>query len=424
MVMRMETEEASVALLGVADAAYLGGGGRLLLRLDGREPVELYGYQIAAEHLERLAQLMRHGYSAPSHTSDTDAAELPPPPPDKAADGGALDASEASEAVVSETDEPPLQETTSLVPTKMTDATGVASAEPSAPIQVRCFGLPRVECHGHLVWPHGGGDAKPWELLLYLATQPADGVTHASAMEALWPAAKAQAMADDANHRFRQLRYRLRRQLQQVANAPANEGIAMDRRGLRLDPAIVHSDAQEFLTLEREVRVHQDPQGHHAIAQLERMRSLYVGDLLDGPDVRRYAWVDERDDSGVTLREHFRRLFQDACARLAAAYTSAGRIHEAIDVYHDLTDMDPSDERLFQALFRLHAAAGDLAGLKAEERRMQTLLRDLALDLDPLDTQVQEPDRETMEEFHRLCASLRDRERNREREHEAATASV
>src|SRR5712691_12315586 len=62
MVLRMREEEASVALLGVADAAFLGGGGRLLLRLDGREPVELYGYQVATEHLERLVRVMRSAY--------------------------------------------------------------------------------------------------------------------------------------------------------------------------------------------------------------------------------------------------------------------------------------------------------------------------------------------------------------------------
>src|SRR5438105_12011703 len=65
MVLRMQDEETSVALLGVADAAYLGGGGRLLLRLDGREPVELYGYQVSAAHLERLVRLMRDAYGRP-----------------------------------------------------------------------------------------------------------------------------------------------------------------------------------------------------------------------------------------------------------------------------------------------------------------------------------------------------------------------
>ena len=226
-------------------------------------------------------------------------------------------------------------------------------------------------------------------------------------------------MGDDANHRFRQLRYRLRRQLQQVPNAPSSDGICLNRRGFRLDPAIVYSDAQEFLTLVRDARVHADPSGPDAITRLERARALYLSDLLDGPDARRYAWLDERDDSGVTLREHFRRLFQNTCMRLAEAYTAAGRLAEAIDVYHDLTDMDPSDERLFQALFRLHAEADDLLGLEEEERRMRRLLRELSAELGGTDGQSEEPvNKETMQEYQRLLASMR------RRTHELSHASV
>ena len=79
MVLRMQAEDVSVALLGVADAAFLAGGGRLLLRLDGREPVELYGYRVAPEHLERLVKVMRSAY--PTLPPTTPAALLSDPPP-------------------------------------------------------------------------------------------------------------------------------------------------------------------------------------------------------------------------------------------------------------------------------------------------------------------------------------------------------
>jgi DNA-binding SARP family transcriptional activator len=131
---------------------------------------------------------------------------------------------------------------------------------------------------------------------------------------------------------------------------------------------------------------------------------------LDGPDARRYAWVDERDDSGVTLREHFRRQFQDVCGRLAEVYTSDGQIDAAIDVYHDLTDMDPYDEHSFRALFRLRAQAGDLEGLEAEERRMHELLAEAAEDDEEAEG-TDEPDRETMEEYRQLLEGLRERDR-------------
>jgi two-component SAPR family response regulator len=145
------------------------------------------------------------------------------------------------------------------------------------------------------VWPRNGGDAKPWELLLFLASQPLEGVSKDAVISALWPH---EETVEDLAHRLRQLRFRLRRQLQQVPGGPQNDGISLDRRVLRIDPGIMHSDAQEFLTLVRSVRINP---GDDAIQRLEQARALYVGDLLTGPDVRRYAWLDERDDSGVSI---------------------------------------------------------------------------------------------------------------------------
>jgi two-component SAPR family response regulator len=256
-----------------------------------------------------------------------------------------------------------------------------------------------------VVWPRSAGDAKPWELLLYLASQPSEGISRAAVVEALWPDDEVE---DDGAHRFRQLRYRLRRQLAAVPGASDVDGVCLDRRQLRLDPGVIHSDAQEFLEHVRIARVNPGPD---TIERLERARALYVGDLLEGPDVRRYAWIDERDDSGVTLREHFRRLFQTASLRLAELYASAAAHEAAIEVYRELTQLDPADDQLWQALFRLHAARGDREGLLAEEQRLRRTLRDLAEELgEPSSAHADEPSRETVEEFKRLLAGLRERE--------------
>jgi DNA-binding SARP family transcriptional activator/nucleoid-associated protein YgaU len=390
MVLRMQDEEASVALLGVADAAFLGGGGRLLLRLDGREPVELYGYQVAADHLERLVRVMRSAYAP---RPDPPAAPPPPPsPPEplRAADAapGAPETTEASSQAV----EPSPETATAVGP----------------PIEVMCFGSPRVLCAGQQVWPRApGGEAKPWEFLLYLACQPAEGISGEDAVEALWPGDEE---AENAPHRFRQLRYRLRHLLADVPGAPETDGICLDRRGmLRLDPGIVHSDAQEFLELVRKARV---TPGDGAIEHLERARALYVGDLLDGRDARRYTWLDERDDSGVTLREHFRRQFEQASARLAELYASSGQLDAALDLFRELTELDPGDESLWRALFRLHAARGDASALVSEEHRMRAALRDLAAEVeDSPNPQLEEPGSETVQEYQRLLESVRDLER-------------
>jgi DNA-binding SARP family transcriptional activator len=177
---------------------------------------------------------------------------------------------------------------------------------------------------------------------------------------------------------------------------------------LKFDPGIVYSDAQEFLEHVRAVRVNP---GADAIARLERARCLYVGDLLEGPDARRYAWLDERGDSGVTLREHFRHLFQNASIRLAELYTVDGALDQAVDLYRELTDIDPADERLWIALFRVHAQRKDRRALIEEESRLRQSLRDLAEEVEITgQPHADEPSPETSDEYRRLLASIQERE--------------
>jgi len=396
----MQSEEASVALLGKTDAAFLGGGGRLLLRLDGREPVELYGYQVAAEHLERLVKVMRSAYPA-AYVERSAGAPPPHPPIDEPPD---LDDSGGPTAA------PPIEPSPSGAAPSLEPLPVLAPRPevppPPAPIQIRCFGSPRVLCMGQVVWPRGGGDAKPWELLLFLACQPADGASREAVVQAIWPDTE---RAEGLPHRFRQLRYRLRRQLQDVPDAPEDDGIHLNRRGLCLDPDIIYSDACEFLRLVRTARLCTN--SADMIEPFEQARALYIGDLLDGADTRRYAWVDERDDSGVTLREHFRRTFQNASLRLAEAYAECDQLESATALYRELSELDPADERLWVALLHLHHRRRDIAGLEAEWLRMQRAFRELAEELDITDGQcADEASRETVDEYQRLRASLRDLE--------------
>jgi DNA-binding SARP family transcriptional activator len=279
----------------------------------------------------------------------------------------------------------------------------VAVEQCQPPVQVFCFGNPSVLCKGQQVWPLvGSGDAKPWELLVYLVCQPAEGISREVVVQALWHNVE---LKDDGSHRLRQLRYRLRQHLQQVPGASDRDGICCDRNKLRLDPGLVWSDVQQFVTLVRSART--DP-GSHVIQRLEHARALYTSDLLEGPEVRRYHWIDERDQSGVTLREYFRELLQKASERLAELYAEAGNLSASIDLYRELTEVDPAYERLWLALFRLHARRGDRDALIAEEQRLRQMLRDLADQLGaPTAAEITEPSQEVVQEFHRLLSDLR-----------------
>ncbi|MBV9545549.1 MAG: hypothetical protein JOY61_14355, partial [Chloroflexi bacterium] len=390
MVLHMEDEALSVGMLGVADAAFLGGGGRLLLRIDNREPVELFGFQVTAEHLERLVRVMRTAYAS---------AAPPAPSPAPVEPGGpiaeqTIDAAPSESQAEPERGAPQLPES-SIDPAEQTGAGG-------PPLQVLCFGGPRVLYNGQQVWPgRARGDVKPWEFLLFLACQPIDGVARDQLVAALWP----DSDVDKPAHRIRQLRYRLRKLLGEDKDAQQGDGIFGSAR-LRLDPAVIYSDAQEFLELVPSKRTAPAPPTL-MIERLERARALYTGDLLEGPEARRYAWAEDRDGSGVTLREHFRRLYQSATLSLADLYAANDLLPPAIDAYRDLTEMDPGDERAWLALFRIHAGRGDRVALVREERRMRSKLRQLASDTEgKVVAGMDEPTRETALEFERLLKEL------------------
>jgi DNA-binding SARP family transcriptional activator len=251
---------------------------------------------------------------------------------------------------------------------------------------------------GQQVWPTlTGGDTKPWEVLIFVATHPAGGVTREGIVSALWP----DDLDADANHRLRQLRYRLRSALERAVPDLDIDPIRVEHGVLSLHPAVARSDAQAFLDLIETARS-ADPAA--AAALYEQARALYQGDLLDAPDARRFAWVDERPASGVTLREAFRAQFHAISINLAELCVAAGRLEDAGALYRELTLADPGDEALWRALFRVIAARGDRPGLADEERRMRRALQELEAEAGggKARAATAEPSQETVGELQRL----------------------
>lgn len=201
---------------------------QLTVRVEKRVPVDLQVSRLAPELVEQRFEEERGAILSP----------IPSTVPVPMAECEVAENSQESAAVIRPLERTPDQDTSASLP--------VVVVEPDLPpIQVICFGSPRVMCAGQQVWPSSGGDVKPWELLLYVACQPAEGIARKTVMQALW---RDEYISNDA-HRFLQLRYRLRQHLQQVANAPDGDGICFDRHMLRLDPGIVWSDAQQFAAL-------------------------------------------------------------------------------------------------------------------------------------------------------------------------------
>jgi hypothetical protein len=83
LVLHAADEDESVALLGMPGAEELGAGGQLLLRLEGRLPIQAHGFRVAPNHLARLVTLMdqRPTFAASGSSVPTPADEPAPGEP-------------------------------------------------------------------------------------------------------------------------------------------------------------------------------------------------------------------------------------------------------------------------------------------------------------------------------------------------------
>jgi TolB-like protein/DNA-binding SARP family transcriptional activator len=215
-------------------------------------------------------------------------------------------------------------------------------------LQLRTFGGLSVSVDG----APGSGAAqqrKTLALLALLAAASRDGISRDKLLAYLWP----DADAEHSRGLLKQACYALRRDLHQP-------DLFLGTTELRLNPAVIASDIQEFeAALER-----RDP------AQAAK---FYTGPFLDGfylsdsPEFERWAQA-ERD-----------RLRQRVGAALETLATAAGRGGDhsgAVDWWRRLAALDPLNSRVALGLMNALAAAGDRAGALQAARVHETLLRE------------------------------------------------
>lgn len=73
-------------------------------------------------------------------------------------------------------------------------------------------------------------------------------------------------------------------------------------------------------------------------------------------------------------------MYQDATRLLAERYAATAddpdRAERALELYEELVRLDPANERLWSALFRLHARLGDRVALERDWRRLRQVLQE------------------------------------------------
>lgn len=393
LILQTLDEEESIRLLGQTDGTDLGGG-EFYLRLNGRSSTRLRGFRITSDHLDHLVQLMREAYGDGPPGEWTTATELPALEPTNG-DAPSLD-------VIPPVDQPITMD--SNISSPVVEVPADDTIQNYAVLHIRCFGDFVVTSGDLAISPSSeeGASYKAWELLACLAAQPQGVLSREKLLTAVWPDVGPEQAASRMRTAMKRLRATLARQVPNLSR----DVVRSDRDGIcRLDTTLVSSDVHQFVSLLRDAA--KLPPNQAGVV-LEEARRHYQGDLLSGHAARFYEWVDDRGDSGVSLREHYREEYYRATQRLARICFDEGRADLAVPLYRDLLKAEPTLEDVVRELYRCYQQLGDLNSLIREDRHLRQALREAYYDPDdPEDNPERyQPEPETISLFERVQEQL------------------
>lgn len=261
-------------------------------------------------------------------------------------------------------------------PAEASDA--ARAARHPQPARASVLGRPRI--HYNQPPPKEPFRSKARELLVYLAVNP-NGATTKAILEDVF----GDVPRSKANHRLHVCVSNLRVHLTHADgdNSSSTYVEHPDRRYV-LHPDDVDVDLHRMQRALTDADAAPDPATR--AQALRRAVDAYTGPLADGCE---YDWIEPH-------REATRRQALDAHIALADTLANTDP-DQAVHVLHAAIEHGPRDEHIYQQAMRLHAAQGDLQGVRA-------LLRTLTQHLAEIDA---EPDEETSELTNKLIGQLR-----------------
>jgi DNA-binding SARP family transcriptional activator/TolB-like protein len=195
--------------------------------------------------------------------------------------------------------------------------------------------------------PDAGLRPRSLALLAILAAAGAKGLTRDRIMAVLWP----EVDEDRARHGLSQMLYSLRRDL--------GEDVVLTTAALRLDSERISADVTDF-------------RASIAAKDWGTASALYTGPFLDGfvlagaPEFERWAESERAALATLGIR---------AIEGAAKASTDAGQLDEAAELWHRLTQLDPTDPRLAAAYMQALDALGGRGAALAHGRAHAELIR-------------------------------------------------
>ncbi len=194
---------------------------------------------------------------------------------------------------------------------------------------------------GLCAYRESGADAaaagrKASALLAYLALNPKQRCTRDRLATLLW----SDRGEEQARHSLRQALLSLRK----VLDDESASILVSDGDRLTLDPEAIAVDVQAFERLA----------ASQTRAALEQAGVLYVGDFLDGIDVRSEGFEEWLAAERTRLRD----LAADVLLRLTQIYMDGGEWDAALEAAQRLLALDPSREEGHRILMRLYDRTG------------------------------------------------------------------
>lgn len=454
LVLRVPSEAASVRLLGEPGAEDLDWVGQLWPRLGDAILPRVRSFQISPAHRAYLVEQMRMRSRPPGdmptssgRDGEPDAAQVPVSEPmdepTMGATGGSKDAHAApvGAPAVAAANAVGLQESGGGPGTGVADQTSpmgesTASEPPTVEVDVeqqlvlvpavavphppsRAPGdhhvPPRVELRvlgGCTVLVDGaaisGAARQAWEIGVLLAALPPGAASWEKLASILWPGVPPL----DREPAVRSIVSKLRRfWWTHLTRTEVDRLVVADGKGgYAYNPDLVTVDLHAFLTAARQGdSARAGARSTEAIDAYRRARELYAGSLLQGCE-REFPWLDlhTEGEESLTLRDVYERQDRAIRQHLGALLVGAGRLTDAVSVYHGLlVDPDPpvgADEEdqgqhqletYARALLQCYGRLRDLPGLLqawadlgAALRRLDALGLESALPSQPSEATV------------------------------------
>ncbi len=404
LVLRVESEDDSVELLGSDQASQLAGGADMLLRLGGRATVRLRAHKIEPEQLAQIGRLLRSTYGSADGCPTARAAI-------EEGDGACED---YTEPTITPHAAQPQDTATGLVlrgsrelseDRRRQRARGPVRSTPSAPgaisdtveldactaenvdapastdglgraaITMHLLGRTSVMSRGRAISHEGRVNGvnsalhKEWELLHYVACHGPEGVSVSKVATAVWP----RTDEETALRRLRPTASRLGSLLRAQVEGLECPVLRIERGMCRLDTEQIHCDTHRFLALSR-------TSGRGRQAALEEALPLYHGDLLVDAS---WSWVREPAlTESVSLQEQYQDKFFELAEELVELYLAQGRTRDAIPVLKRMLDLFPPREEVFLKLIECRRRTGQRRELEQDGRDLLQKIKHLEDDPD------------------------------------------